>query len=1117
MSEESITEELKKIFTAEALDDMTTLWASLHPIDASFPSCKSLQERCIVAHKFRGAALNYGYMGLARYGEMMETVLEYVSEIDQTRWPEAVDFLRAIVGDCRSQIDRIANGGKDDGRAADAWSPRYAALIPFESPSDASTHEAQTATTGNSISAEYCVPTIDAEILSYFVPEIQDYLETIKKTMVRLRSNPSDNDEIHTLFRTVHTIKGSAYTVGFSVIGDLVHPLEDCLVTIRDGGGPVTHVLLDVVDRTMDIVRSLLRRDPSDVAGFQQDILIVKDTLRRIQEGEPVEIVVVPNDSVRPVVVETAQILELTAEYIIPELDSTDLSYFLPEAEGYLQIIENLLLQLEKDPKNQEMANQLFGNVHTLKGSAYTVNFQIIGDLVHTVEDYLDAVRHGRLEITTSFTDIVLRAIDAVRVLLKRDVKQLPRLKERLLRVRSEFATLGQASAPGSIPRQASVPMVETAEELPADSSPEPREGTPLPDSDVTAAPSDISEIRVRKDRLEQLLNLVGELIINRGRLERRLETMSQLTHQVMACKNRLLTGIQAFEEKYTFTLPSLSPQEIGGSMPALTGMTEFGELEFDKYDDFNILARRVGEGAADISESVMQLNGSIQAAREEMNQLQELTTGIRDHATKARMVSIGMLFTRFLRSVRESARVTGKDVAMVMAGERTEIDTGVVEQLIDPLIHLMRNAVYHGIEPAQVREANGKPAIGTIRLHAAQRGNAVVIEVEDDGHGLDLDKIKTTAVAKGMVNPDLAAKLTDTEITRFIFVPGFSTADVSTDQAGRGIGMDVVERVIRSMNGRIEIDTVKGRGTKFSLHLPLTLLITMALIVRAGEARYAIPLASIREITLAMPSAVQNMGNRMLLQVGDEAVEIQVLSSLLGHGSSSLEITMPIVIVHTDAGPMGIAVDELLGQQEIVVKSLGSLKLMEHVAFSGATFDLDGRVILVLDVSWLFTTQSAGVSMIARSAAPELGAGDRRSEAASDPEPAKIFSILLIDDSLSIRKFIGRMLEAAGYRVTTAGDGEEGIRKSSMQAYSVIITDLEMPKLNGYEVIQALRSRQQTQSVPILVMTTRAGEKHRQLALNVGATGYITKPVEERTLLKEIERVAGGNCLSKP
>ncbi|MGH7217237.1 MAG: Hpt domain-containing protein, partial [Nitrospiraceae bacterium] len=728
MSEKSINEELVEIFVAETLDDMTTLWTALHPADALCPSCESLQEHYILAHKFRGTALNYGYMNLARYGEMMETVLEYASEITQDRWPEAVDLLREIVGDCRCQIDCIAKGGADEGRAADAWTQRFVALIPFALPSVASADETQTATTGTSISVKYCVPTIDAEVLSYFVPEIQQCLDAVKEAVARLRSNPGDNNQILTLFRTVHTIKGSAYTVGFEVIGDLAHPLEDCLVIVRDGGLPVTPVLLNAVDRTMEIVRLLLRRDSNDVAGILRDIPVMKDTLRRIQQGESVEFVVASTDSVDQAVLESTPTPQLTPEYIIPELDSGDFSYFLPEAEGYLQSIENLLLQLEKDPKNQEVTNQLFGNVHTLKGSAFTVNFQIIGDLFHTVEDYLDAVCHGRLEITTSFTDIVLRTIDIVRVLLQRDVKQLPRTKERLMGVRAEFEAIGQALAAGSVPRPAPVPMPEADQELSAASVSERQEAPSVPDADMTGAVTDAQQIRVRRDRLEQMLNLVGELIIARGRLERRLEALSQLTNQVMGCKNRLLTSIHAFEEKHTFTMPSHSSQETSTSMPALTGVTGFGELEFDKYDDFNILARRIGEGAADISESVSQLNGSILAAREEINQLQELTTGIRDQTTKARMVSIGMLFTRFRRSVRESARATGKNVEMTMVGERTEIDTGVVERLIDPLIHLMRNAVYHGIEPARVREANGKPATGIIRLHAAQRGAAVVI-----------------------------------------------------------------------------------------------------------------------------------------------------------------------------------------------------------------------------------------------------------------------------------------------------------------------------------------------------------------------------------------------------
>src|SRR5262249_14410173 len=282
--------------------------------------------------------------------------------------------------------------------------------------------------------------------------------------------------------------------------------------------------------RTMEIVRLLLRRDSNDVVGIQRDIPVVKDALRRILQGASVKFVVTSNDSVGQVALESAPTPQLIPEYIIPELDSGDFSYFLPEAEGYLQSIENLLLQLEKDPNNQELTNQLFGNVHTLKVSAFTVNFQIIGDLFHTVEDYLVAVCHGRQEITASFTDIVLRTIDIVRLLLQRDVKQLPRLKELLMGVRAEFETLRQVLVTGSVARPVSVQMPEAIQELSAASVSERQEGPSVPDVEMTDAKPDVQQIRVRRDRLEQLLNLVGELIIVRGQLERRLDTLSQLT-----------------------------------------------------------------------------------------------------------------------------------------------------------------------------------------------------------------------------------------------------------------------------------------------------------------------------------------------------------------------------------------------------------------------------------------------------------------------------------------------------------------------------------------------------------------------------------------------------------
>jgi chemosensory pili system protein ChpA (sensor histidine kinase/response regulator) len=616
--------------------------------------------------------------------------------------------------------------------------------------------------------------------------------------------------------------------------------------------------------------------------------------------------------------------------------------------------------------------------------------------------------------------------------------------------------------------------------------------------------------IRVSRDRLERLLNLVGELVIGRGRLEQRLHTLEKLSQQVLVGKERLVESVHSFEEKHTFTLPTASSGPAEATLQEFTGVSDFGALEFDRYDDFNILARRISEVTADISESMSQLSGSIRRSHEDMSHLAQLTLGMRDEIARARMVPIGTPFTRFRRATREMARATGKEVTLVTSGEHTDVDTGVVERLVDPLIHLVRNAVYHGIEPAAERILKGKPTTGTIYLHAAHRGSSILIEVEDDGAGLDIEKIRAKAVERGLVRQEVARSLSESEVIKFIFFPGFSTADQIGDQAGRGVGMDVVKRVIESMNGHIDVESILGVGTKFTLSLPLTLLIATALMVRVGNERYGIPLPAVREVTMLTSSSHQRIGERSILHIDSEAIEVQPLQQLLNRSNVLVEIEKPVVIVRTAAGMLGILVDELLGRQEIVIKPLGLFKSLGRSNFGGATIDPEGRVVLVLDPARLLAREQPTATV------PALQSDASRSEDLLVPyaEPsessASAHELLLIDDSLSIRKFVGRMLESAGYKVDTAVDGEEGLRRACAQPYRLILTDLEMPKLNGYEVIQGLRSRPQTHQTPIIVMTTRAADKHRQMALNVGASSYVTKPVDERTLVQEIERLIG-------
>jgi chemosensory pili system protein ChpA (sensor histidine kinase/response regulator) len=1127
MSSELDRQGLIDIFVIEALEALGVLTKAFHPSDGTTPTPTQLQGQYVWAHKIRGASALYGYHGLALMGALLESTLEEAPSIEDSLWPKSLETLRGMVTSFESQLKVVACGGAEDLSISVRWKGEVGGLFP--------SLPAVVSSETTLLAPDYLVPALDANVLSQFTPVADKYLQTMESLLHRLREDSRDEEIIYKLYCMAHTLKGSADTIGFKAVGDVARPVEDCIMAIRGGQISLSSDVLGAIGRAVEVIRVLVHRDGGTVAQLQHDVPNVTLALVQIRNGEQMTVSAQPVTPPAPAVQVATAVMDLSSEssdpevealsssraltdaYLLPVLDAEVLSYFAPEAQEYLESLEAQMLRLEKEEHNPEVIDQLFRTAHTLKGSAYTVGFQAIGDLTHYVEDFMGAVREGRVKIRPGHTDVLLRSVDVVRLLMRRDPASLDLLRERFAIAMQELKQLDQPTTAqvvetGSVVHRVDAPVdqeVRNQEEV------EPANATEGKTADGKAA-EDHEFIRVSRDRLERLLNLVGELVIGRGRLEQRLHILEQLSQQVLACKGRLVESVHSFEEKHTFTVPTASSDPATAQAQGFTGHSDFGSLELDKYDDFNILARRISEVTADISESMTQLSGSIRRSHEDMSHLAQLTLGMRDEIARARMVPIGTPFTRFRRATREMARATGKEVMLVTSGEHTEVDTGVVERLVDPLIHLVRNAVYHGIESAAIRVTKGKPAAGTIYLHAAHRGNAVLIEVEDDGAGLDVEKIRAKAVERGLISPEVARSMPESEVIKFIFVPGFSTADQIGDQAGRGVGMDVVKRVIESMNGHIDVESVRGVGTKFTLSLPLTLLIATALMVRAGSDRYAIPLPAVREVTMLTTGAHQQMGERSILHIGDEAIEVQPLQQLLSRRSMAVEIGKPVVIMRTAAGMMGIMVDELLGRQEIVIKTLGALKSLDRSIFGGATIDPEGRVVLVLDPARLLARE-AKTTVAAEMSSHATVSSDSLVPYGETTEPnASERLLLLIDDSLSIRKFVGRMLESAGYVVHTAVDGEDGLRKASAQNYGLIITDLEMPKLNGFEVIQALRSREQTQQTPVIVMTTRVGEKHRQKALNIGASSYIAKPVEERALIQEIERWIGNESVAR-
>jgi chemosensory pili system protein ChpA (sensor histidine kinase/response regulator) len=1130
MSAEFDQDDLISVFVAEASDGMAAIARVLNQADDALPTPPQIQEHFITAHRIRGAAALYGYGGVAALFERLEAMCERAADIPDDAWPRAVGVMREMVQGGQTLVHAIGVGAGEDQATVDrclAVSEEWASgdavsearVVPIlESPvsvTEGAFHTDQEEGDPN-LTVEYVMPPIDAEVLLHFQPEAEEYLSAMDGLIQVLFTNRDDTDAIYRLFRATRAFKDSACTVGFQVIGDVASPLVDCLLAVQEGHVPLSDERLDACAQAAALLRVLLRRDPSAGKYARHQVPAVISMLtelcgRQVQ-GLPASHCSEPTATQEavpgtvPLESETGHPSALTDEYFLPTIDPEVLSYFVPETQEYLESLEANLLQLDKHPRNKDLIHQLFRTAHTLKGSAYTVGFQVIGDLVHHVEDVMGAMREERLHVLPRHTDTILRSIDVVRVLMRSDPNTVQATRQRFQTSLSELkqlemgddaeASMTSGAAGGPLSRIE--PHAGLGEE----------QGTKDKPSDGLLG-DEREFVRVSHARLEQLMNLVGELVIGRGRLEQRLLALERLAEQVAASKTRLVDAVQSFADNHMFTAYTATSAQAEPSNSRSRGFGNFGTLELDKYDDFNILARRIGEVTADMTESMAQLTGSLRHAQDDMSQLQHLTRNMRDEIARTRMIPIGTPFTRFRRAIRDVARASNKEVALVTSGEHTQVDTGVVERLVDALVHLVRNAVYHGIELPADRVAKGKPATGTIYLHAAHRGNSILVEVEDDGVGVDLAKIREKAVAIGLAQPEQVHRMTDAEVLQFMFAPGFSTADTIGDQAGRGVGLDVVKQVVDGMNGHIEVESLPDVGTKFTLHLPVTLLITTALLVRAGADRFAIALSSIREVTVATGASLTKTEDRTLLSFGEEMIEVQSLRHLLRGESGGVDGIAPVVIVRTAAGPIGLAVDELLGRHEIVIKRLGALRLLEQSCFGGATIDPEGRVILVIDPS-RFRIRPAGQPSVQTSGLQRTsqagGTGTTKSADAGEP------SILLIDDSLSVRKIVGKMLQSAGYLVDTAVDGEDGLRKASETRYRLIITDLEMPKSNGYEVVQALRGRPLTKQTPIAVMTTRAGEKHRQLAVDIGVNAYIAKPVDERALLQVVERWVGWN-----
>jgi chemosensory pili system protein ChpA (sensor histidine kinase/response regulator) len=976
----------------------------------------------------------------------------------------------------------------------------------------------------------------DREAVEMFLQEAAEHLQYLREYVSVLQEILPRREDLERLYISAHTLSGTSASYGFprfSEIGaKLAHVFQYALNAPLgdDLHGPLTEFLSDGI--------SLLETDLLEISDTGKesvdDIAAFKERYRFAFPTEPPPLNYPQSQTYAEQAKASAKetvVAAATGSYFdaLPsdeEVSDEILEFFQPEAEEHLQVVSDCLISLEGN-NNPEEINKLFRAIHTVKGSAAQVGLSRLGAIAHRVEDLIGRLRDGELEPSPAVVDICLESVDVLKKTLHRqwaDEKSMRAGVDSLLGRIAEFA-------PVEVEDPDTVAAVASAEGVQAESVEEAAPAaTPAKKAAKSAnAAAAAKSVRIALSRLDRMMNTVGELVINRTRMVGRVAELEKLVDTLSFSKERLQGKVGEFQEKYEFNRIS-STRQTGPWSPSTARQTltnaasgdtsfwsEFSELEMDRYDDFNILSRSMAEISADVNEVLSQLEGFIGRVEGDIDEFTKLAHHLQDEITAARMVPIGTLYSRLSRAVRDATKSAGKQVDLDLSGSETELDNNIIQQISDPLVHLVRNSVAHGIERPEDRISAGKPELGKVSLRAYHRGNHIYIEVEDDGRGIDYERVKLSAIERGLVSPETADRLTERDLREMLFHPGFTTAPVKTELAGRGVGLDVVRANLNALNGEIDIQSVSGQGTKFTLKVPLTLIISPALFVRCGVTNFALPLAVVEEIRRLRADEIEDVGGKLLTKVRDVVTEVVRLDTYLGLPPlEPINGYFRMVVANAGNRQIGLVVEEVLGKDEIVIKNLGEY-LRRVKLFPGTTIAPDGSLILLIDLNRMVANEpterrplqaSASAARIFAPGSTAVARGTIPAEAIDRVEQERL--IIVADDSISVRKFVGRMLEKNGYRVKLAADGMEAAELVAQHGCHLVITDLEMPRMTGYELMVQLRQSPTTRRIPVMVVTSRAGAKHRDRAMKEGATAFLTKPVQEDQLIAAVEQLMG-------
>ncbi|MGL2540614.1 chemotaxis histidine kinase/response regulator CheAY2 [Helicobacter pylori] len=781
---------------------------------------------------------------------------------------------------------------------------------------------------------------------------------------------------------------------------------------------------------------------------------------------------------------------------------------FLIEAFEMNEQLDQDLVELEHNPEDLDLLNRIFRVAHTIKGSSSFLNLNILTHLTHNMEDVLNRARKGEIKITPDIMDVVLRSIDLMKTLLvtirdtgsdtnngkeneiEEAVKQLQAITSQNLEGAKETSGIKETQ------------KEKAKEEIKANKTPtaeNPASDNPLADEpDLDYANMSAEEVEAE---IERLLNKRQE-----ADKERRAQKKQESKPKQEVAPTKETPKTETTKAPKTETKAKAKADTEENKAPSI-GVEQTVRVDVRRLDHLmNLIGELVlGKNRLIRIYSDVEERYDGEKFLEELNQvvssISAVTTDLQLAVMKTRMQPVGKVFNKFPRMVRDLSRELGKSIELIIEGEETELDKSIVEEIGDPLIHIIRNSCDHGIEPLEERRRLNKPETGKVQLSAYNEGNHIVIKISDDGKGLDPVMLKEKAIEKGVISERDAEGMSDREAFNLIFKPGFSTAKVVSNVSGRGVGMDVVKTNIEKLNGIIEIDSEVGVGTTQKLKIPLTLAIIQALLVGVQEEYYAIPLSSVLETVRISQDEIYTVDGKSVLRLRDEVLSLVRLSDIF-KVDAILESNSDVyvVIIGLADQKIGVIVDYLIGQEEVVIKSLGYY-LKNTRGIAGATVRGDGKITLIVDVGAMMD--------MAKSIKVNITTLMNESENTKSKNSPSDYIVLAIDDSSTDRAIIRKCLKPLGITLLEATNGLEGLEmlKNGDKIPDAILVDIEMPKMDGYTFASEVRKYNKFKNLPLIAVTSRVTKTDRMRGVESGMTEYITKPYSGEYLTTVVKR----------